>query len=335
MRGVSVIVIALNEAGRLERLKRSLDRLRVPSDVRLETILLDGGSSDGTAGVARQLGFDQVLEMPGATIPACRNRGVREAAGEVLAFVDADCEVAPDWLEKARPWLEREAPTLIGWPVEPPPKPTWVQRAWHLHWLHKNVHALARGQDGTVREQAFRLVTTRNMLLHRRIFDELGGFDEALTTGEDTDFAFRAYLRGFEVIGVPSLRVIHHGEPATLRDFFWQQLWHANRDSYRRILGASGGRVGGHAPLYAAAFLGAVLLAALGAGLAVWGIAPGVGLVLPLVVLIAGPAAVVAARAREPSAFLSLSALYVAYGAARALDLLGLFRAKRSWKARL
>jgi hypothetical protein len=95
-------------------------------------------------------------------------------------------------------------------------------------------------------------------------------FDETLTTGEDTDFAFRAKQAGCEVVALPSLRVTHLGEPATLRQYYRQQLWHANRKAYATILKSTGGKSGANAIFFSISFLMGLVLAAAGLVLAFW-----------------------------------------------------------------
>jgi glycosyltransferase involved in cell wall biosynthesis len=332
-RKLSVLVVAFQEARHLGGLLRAVDRLRRPAGVAIEVVVVDGGSTDGTVAVARG-GGARVVMRPGANIPACRNAALAASDGEWVAFLDADCEPAEDWLEAALPFLEQAGPLALGWPVEPPLPGTWVQRAWHTHWSFKNPRREEWQGRSVVRHEAFRLLTTRNLLFHRALADELGGFDEALPTGEDTDFVFRADRRGHTVLAVPALRVLHHGEPETLAAFFRQQLWHANRSSYRKIVRESGGRVGGNAPRFTALFLAATGLALVAAPLAV-GLdspLPWLGL-LPLPTLIALPALRTALRAHRPAEAPALAVLYAAYGLARSLDLLGFGRHKRSWKA--
>jgi len=332
---LSVIVVSYNEEINIPRLKSSVDRLRMPAGLTVETILVDGGSRDGSADLGRQLHFSKIIVLEGASIPVCRNRGIREATGDWLAFVDADCEVAPDWLEQASPFLEGSREILIGWPASPPDPMTWVQQAWHAHWTHKNAKYESCGSSQVIRREGFRLITTRNLLMTREAVDRLGGFDEQLSTGEDTDLCFRAYQAGIPTLAVPALRVIHYGEPKSLREFFRQQLWHANRSSYGRIVRESGRMAGGHAPLFSIAFALAFVLFV--AGLIAncaghHGI--GTSLLLPLPILLLGPALVLACRARRLRLVVPLAVLYGAYGCARAMDLLGFFRTKRSWKSK-
>lgn len=331
---LTILTVTFNEAQHVARLRDSIRRLRRPAGVTVESVLVDGGSRDGTPEAARAAGFDQVIVLPGANIPVCRNRGLAAAGGDWIAFVDGDCELAEDWLEKACPLLEGGELVLAGWPASPPEPMTWVQAAWRFHWLQKNPRLEDYRGARVVRREGFRLATTRNMILHRAVADKVGGFNEALSTGEDTDFAYRAYLAGAVVLGYPELRVVHHGEPRTFGQFFRQQVWHANRRSYEHIMKATGGKVGGNAPRFAAAFLMTSLLAAGGLiGSQVMGHAFFLVLALPLLALVAGPAALMSWRGRTVRHFFPLCALYTAYGAARAWDLAGLAPAKPSWKA--
>lgn len=331
---LSIIAVAFNEERWIARLQTAVNALKRPADLRIETILIDGGSRDGTVRVAKEAGFNKIEVLPGASIPICRNAGLRVAEGDWIAYLDADCEPAPDWLGNAAYFLEREPRAILGWPAQPPEPMTWVQAAWTFHWAQKNPHREERYGRNVIAREGFRLVTTRNMLLHRVVADQLHGFNEELTTGEDTDFGFRADRAGIPVWGIPELRVAHHGEPATLRAWFKQQLWHANRKSYRHIAELSGGKVGGNAPRFTALYVTT-------AGLALAGFIAAlvlrncifVILALPWLGLIVGPALLLCTRARQWRPFPALCLLYAAYGLARSIDLLGLHRAKPSWKA--
>ena len=328
---ISIVVVALNEGRHIPRLMTSIQRLRKPRAVTVEAILVDGGSSDDTRGRARAAGFTSILELPGASIPVCRNRGAAESDGPWLAYVDADCEVAEDWLEQALPLLQEHRDIVLGWPAEPPEPATWVQSAWKAHWACKNPRTELLNGRTVVRHEGFRLVTTRNMILSRSVFEKIGGFDEELNTGEDTDFVFRAYLQGIPVLGVPALHVAHYGEPATLQAFFRQQLWHANRASYQKIVQKTGGRIGGNAPAFTAAFAASLVMFVTGLFVTALGKC-GWPLLLPLFAVILLPALLIARRSRRWTLGLPLAVLYAAYGLARTIDLAGLSRVKKSWK---
>lgn len=329
---LSVMVVALNEERHLPGLKAALDHLHLPEGWSLETILVDGGSRDGSVAAAREAGFDECLVFPGASIPVCRNHALRAARGAALAFLDGDCMPDRDWLVHAAPWLLKPAPVLLGYPVRPPESGNWIQRSWHAHWHHKNP-ASQGGDPAPVVAEAFRLITTRNMLFNRALLEVVPAFDESLTTGEDTDFAFRATQAGCEVVALPALRVTHLGEPSTLVQYYRQQLWHANRKAYSTILKSSGGKSGANAIFFSLAFLAALLFVPLGILLALLFTPWALLLLAPLALVTAGPAALIADRARSPLLFLRLCVLYFLYGFARSVDLVGLSPRKKSWKS--
>ena len=329
---LTVMVVALNEEERIPELKAALDHLHRPEGWSLETLLVDGGSRDGTVAAARAAGFNECLVHPGASIPVCRNHALRAARGSALAFLDGDCVPDKDWLLHAAPWLQKPTPVLLGYPVRPPEDGNWIQRSWHAHWRHKNP-AARHGDPAPVTTDAFRLITTRNMLFNRPLLAAVPAFDESLATGEDTDFAFRAAHAGCEVVALPSLRVTHFGEPSTLREYFRQQLWHANRKAYGTILKSAGGKSGANAIYFSFAFLGALLLAPAGLALAAL-LSPAFLLLLaPLAAVTALPALLIADRANSPVLFFRLTLLYFLYGLARSIDLVGLSPRKKSWKS--
>lgn len=329
---VSFIVVTFNEAKALPLVKAAFDRLVLPQDVTIETIAIDGGSRDGSPDLARSLGFTKVVELPGANIPVCRNAGINAAAGEWIAFVDGDCILDPDWLIHAARLLEKNPELILGWPASPPEPGTWVQEAWHAHWMHKNPALELVDGESVLKREGFRMITTRNMIFHKTIANKIGGFDETLSTGEDTDFVFRATMAGLPAWGLPALKSIHLGEPDTLKKFYKQQVWHANRKAYKAIMEKSGMKSGGNAPMFTVIYLasGLVSLASMPMGLfhpAFWiGISALPALLLAL-------SARTCIRARRPGMLVPLAILYGAYGLARSRDLIGLSPHKPSWKS--
>lgn len=349
---LTIVIVARNEEGNLSRLLNSIERV-CPAD-RVQTCLVDHMSTDRTAGVAREAGVGQVFPMDGGTIAEARNRGGFAVETDWIAFIDADCELSKKWWEMVSSHLKQ--PGIYGWPVSPPHPPTWVQAAWHTHWTNKvaglrcatprqargeveepaiSVEPTTKNKEPRTKNQegsAFRLITTANLILHKDVFQTLGGFDPELASGEDQNLMLRAMQQGFHIQAIPGLDVIHHGEPATLRDFYRQQLWHANRASYTRILKASALRTQGNAPLFTVLYVAGLSLAILGFVLYFF-VSPWTLLaIVPWCALIAFPALRTSLRAKKMRHWMPLCVLYAAYGLARSLDLVGLNPVKRSWR---
>ncbi len=333
MNQLSIITVALNEEVNIARLKRSIDRLENPSGVEIETLLVDNGSCDKTVEVAKRTGFDVVVDATDATLSECRNVGLEGASGDWIAFVDADCELASDWLAKSEAFLKTKQPVLIGWPVRPPSPRTWLQRAWEIHWSQKILDfEQIRGQR-VVRRAAYRLICSANMIFTRAVAEQLGGFNPILHTGEDTDFALRAKARGACVYGVPAMKVTHHGEPATLVEFFRQQLWHMNRDAYVAASREAKPRDGMNALLFTILFTLAAIISIVSiiAFLITRnGWVASLALAWPAAVIL--PAVRTCLRARCPQQIVALSTVYFVYGLARMIKLCGFCNTPRSWR---
>lgn len=206
----SIIIPAKNEEVNLPRCLDSLARLAAwPGG--FEVLVIDNGSTDRTEAIAREHGA-RVYVRPELTIAGLRNFGAGQAKGRMLVFLDADCTVAPDWLQAAARWLDEADVCCFGGPPEVPEDGTWVQKAW----------ALVRVKRQTVEEVEW--LESMNMFVRREIFDLVRGFDERLATCEDYDLSLRLKAHG-RLVADRRIRAIHHGEAATPGQFFRKERW--------------------------------------------------------------------------------------------------------------
>jgi cellulose synthase/poly-beta-1,6-N-acetylglucosamine synthase-like glycosyltransferase/peptidoglycan/xylan/chitin deacetylase (PgdA/CDA1 family) len=95
---VSVVIPAYNEAAGIAATVRSMAASRYRG--RIEIIVVDDGSSDGTAAIARNLGipYVHVISQPNSGKAAALNRGIAEARSDILVLVDGDTIFQPDTL---------------------------------------------------------------------------------------------------------------------------------------------------------------------------------------------------------------------------------------------
>jgi glycosyltransferase involved in cell wall biosynthesis len=215
---VSFIIPVRNDAARLRRCLTTI-RANAPAAARIEIIVADNGSTDDSPDVARAFEA-RVLTLPGLSVAALRNRAAAAAQGQVLAFVDADHEIDPDWVASATDALTLPNVAAVGALCSAPAQGTWVQRMYD---------ALRGRTEGRADVE---WLGSGNMAVRHDLFDQVGGFDISLETCEDVDLCARLRQAGLRVRGDDRLRNIHLGDPATLRALYRSELWRG-RDNLR------------------------------------------------------------------------------------------------------
>jgi hypothetical protein len=215
---LSFIIPVRNDAARL---RRCLDTTE--AGAAHEVIVVDNGSTDGSADVARSAGA-RVLSLPGQRVSALRNAAAQVAAGDLLAFVDADHELGPGWAAAAERLFRDEPGTVAaGAPYHAPADGTWVQRMYdHLRTRHAG-------------RRLTEWLPSGNLVVRRDAFQAVGGFDTSLETCEDVDLCQRLAAAGGRVVEFDELTSVHRGDPRTLRALFLGELWRG-RDNLRVTL---------------------------------------------------------------------------------------------------
>jgi GT2 family glycosyltransferase len=179
-----------------------------------EVVVVDNASTDGSYEILKTEYPDVVvLRYPELSIAALRNRGVEAATGEYLAFIDADCVVHPDYFEEARATFRESEAVATGSMCGVPEASTWVERTWYILNSH--------GHNGFVK-----YINSGNFVIRRQAFEAVGGFDEKLTTGEDTDLGQRLRRNGFGIYENHKVCAIHLRNSKTLSQFFRRHAWH-------------------------------------------------------------------------------------------------------------
>lgn len=197
---ISVIIPVWNSAALLRRCLEALAAQTLSRDC-FEIIVIDNGSTDDSAQVALSVAGVKLLSEPQPGSYVARNRGLGQARGEYLAFTDADCVPAPDWLEQALAAARRrpEAGVLAG-RIElfeegesEGPSFSDYERLFSFPQSHA-----ARGNCATA-----------NWMSPHVVFERLGGFDERLKSGGDRQMALRIKAAGMPLVHVPQMVVGH------------------------------------------------------------------------------------------------------------------------------
>lgn len=103
---ISVVIPLYNKVASIAR---TLETVRQQTYTDYEIVVVDDGSTDGSADVVRSTNDRRIrlFSQPNAGVSAARNRGIKEARGEFIAFLDADDEWKPDYLETLMQLVEK------------------------------------------------------------------------------------------------------------------------------------------------------------------------------------------------------------------------------------
>lgn len=142
----------------------------------------------------------QLIEESKPGSYAARNAGLKIAKGEIIAFTDSDCIPDKDWLLNAKKTLDNvDYIQLLGGEIiiSKSEKP-------NIFELHDSLFAFK--QNEYVRNG---YSVTANLFVKKRVFDEIGGFDDSVKSSGDKYFCFKAKERGFN-IGYSELAIVEH-----------------------------------------------------------------------------------------------------------------------------
>lgn len=214
---VSCIIPVYNGAAFL---REAIESILAQSQGPLEVIVVDDGSTDATPAVAASFG-DQVryIRQANAGPAVARNRGIVEARGTFVAFLDADDLWRPDRLEKQMaPLLEDPSVSFSA---------CMIQNFWTPE-LQADAAARANTRDGI---PAAGYLST-GMVLRRAAFELVGNFDPLLGYGDSADWILRAQEAGLRDVLVPEVLVLRRIHGANM------SLTHADesRDEFLHLL---------------------------------------------------------------------------------------------------
>lgn len=207
----SIVIPALNEEQFIRQCLESLTRQTYPRD-HYEIIVVDNGSTDKTVEIASQYA-NRVVSKPEGNVGSIRNHGISMANGRIIICTDADCVVDPTWIEAGVDLIQRKPGCAFGGGLKPRTNSTWVERYWLLN-----------DEGGSVQQNS---LMGSCIFIQKDDFLGIGGFEEGVTSGEDSDLSSRLTQAGLQVEMSPKLTVAHLGNPTRVTDFVRRQIWHS------------------------------------------------------------------------------------------------------------
>lgn len=180
---ISVIIPAYNAEKTIQETIESVLNQTFPD---LELIIINDGSTDGTLEVISSIKDSriQVLSFPNSGAQKSRNRGIEQAVGEYLSFIDADDLWTPDKLERQLKALQDnpEAGVAYSWTdyIDESGEP--LPGGQHFKYTHHVYERLLLGDF---------IGSGSNPLIRQEAFSQVGNFDESLLGGQDWEMWIR------------------------------------------------------------------------------------------------------------------------------------------------
>lgn len=212
----SIIVPVYNRPDEIADLIKSL---KAQTDMGFELVLVEDGSTidslpdDYDATPVRLKYFKKSNE--GRSI--ARNYGLERAEGDYFVFVDSDCILPSDYIEKLRKSLEKTPADCFGGPDAAHDSFTDTQKA--INYAMTSFLTTGGIRGGKVSMEKF-TPRTFNMGFSREVYEKTGGFREMFS--EDIDMSTRIRLNGFRIMLYPEVSVFHKRR-GNLRKF-WKQV---------------------------------------------------------------------------------------------------------------
>jgi cellulose synthase/poly-beta-1,6-N-acetylglucosamine synthase-like glycosyltransferase len=209
---MTVVICAYNAEATLDECLRHTCALDYPD---LEILVVDDGSTDATAQIARAHPRARLVPIAHGGLSVARNAGIEVAAGDLVAYLDSDAYPTPEWPYYLA--LAFDGRTVVGAggpnvpPLDDPP----------------SAHAVARSPGGPVHvltaDDRAEHVPGCNMAFWRRTLLEVGGFDPIYTSaGDDVDVCWKVLDAGGDIGFHPAALVWHHRREG-LRPYLRQQ----------------------------------------------------------------------------------------------------------------
>jgi len=215
---ISIIIVNYNSGGRLQK---CLTALAAQTFRNFEIIIVDNDSADGSLDVSPPDGVDtRILKLEdNVGFAAANNRGVEQARGAWVAFLNPDAYAAPNWLEafvagRAR-YPDVDAFGSLQLIASNPARIDGAGDAYFAAGISYRSHFNHAVHAAPPEGECFAPCAAA-AFYRKNIFEQLGGFEETFFCyAEDVDLAFRLRLKGGRVIQLRDAVVHHEGSGIT------------------------------------------------------------------------------------------------------------------------
>lgn len=231
---VSLIVLNHNGLNVIDRCLRSLVKQNFPKE-KYEILVVDNASRDGSLSVVQKnFGSVQILRSNwNRGYASGANFGALHSKGDVLVFLNNDVKLSEEWLKNMTAVLEQKGSAIVG------SKIFIDDRLERLNQAGGKITLLGSGIDiglytsdrGPYEIVPVGYVSGAALMVPRRLFAQLGGFDEDyFMYCEDVDLCWRAWLAGNMVLLQPAATMVHSLQSEKSASSYWPRYfnWHKN-----------------------------------------------------------------------------------------------------------
>jgi GT2 family glycosyltransferase len=209
---ISVVVCTYNGSRTMPDCCEGLLDLEYPN---FEVIIVDDGSVDAVASVAREYGF-HVISTPNRGLSSARNTGLEAATGEIVAYIDDDARPDPQWLTYLAATFMSTKHAGVGGPNITPPGDGPIAGCV-ANSPGNPTHILLSDQEAEH-------IPGCNMAFRKAALQAIGGFDPRFRiAGDDVDVCWRLQQAGLSLGFSPSAMVWHHRRNS-VKAYWKQQL---------------------------------------------------------------------------------------------------------------
>jgi glycosyltransferase involved in cell wall biosynthesis len=224
---ISIVICTHNRRLFLARTLAALAQVHSVTKEKHEVLVIANVCGDGTEAVVTRYPWVRLVSETTLGLVSARNRGIREAQGDIIAFLDDDVRMAPHWIDTLAGHFTRwQSDVVVGrvllwW--EAVPRPVWydARHAWALAEFDRGEDAFGlKTPDGIGAHFAF----TRAALARLGDFAPgLGRAGTQLLCGEDTEYLQRAHAAGLRMSYCPEASIEHWVKPERLVPLsFWR-----------------------------------------------------------------------------------------------------------------
>jgi len=219
---ISIITPSYNRVDELKHLYISLQEQSVDLNL-FEFIISDDGSTDSTEDIVKQWQSESPFKIKFITQEnqgpgAARNHGLEHSEGELILFIDSDCEAHPDWIKTIYEEYLNDSFDAYGGPDAAKDDFTVLQKAIDFAMTSFFTTGGMRGHSEKMMAKFF--PRTHNMGIKRSVYEKVGGFG-SLRHGQDIEFSNRIRKSGARIKFLINA-VVYHRRRTSLRQFFKQ-----------------------------------------------------------------------------------------------------------------